>query len=93
MTHWQGMKEDRLLDLRLRMANELMRMAFANHWNELAVSFGAFYGMNQVRQGIWICLTAGLVMLRHTFRLSDELVITEWSQRSTWLIFFCEESF
>jgi IS5 family transposase len=78
-THAQGLLEDRRLDLMLRMEHELVRLADAIDWDGLAESFGggALYSEKTGRPGIPIRTMAGLVMLQHTFGLSDEQVVSD----------------
>ncbi len=91
-THAQGLLEDRRLDLMLRMDHELVRLAGAIDWDGLAESFGALYSEKTGRPGIPIRTMAGLVLLQHTFGLSDEQVVREWPERPYWQ-FFCGEEF
>ncbi len=77
-THTQGLLEDRRLDLMLRMEHELVRLTEAIGWAGLAESFVALYPETTGRPGIPIRTMAGLVMLQHTFGLSDEQVVSEW---------------
>jgi IS5 family transposase len=91
-THAQGLLEDRRLDLMLRMEHELVRLAAAIAWDGLSESFGALYSEKTGRPGIPIRTMAGLVMLQHTFGLSDEQVVREWPERPYWQ-FFCGEEF
>jgi IS5 family transposase len=91
-THAQGLLEDRRLDPMLRMEHELVRLAGAIDWDGLAESFGALYSEKTGRLGIPIRTMAGLVMLQHTFGLSDEQVVREWPERPYWQ-FFCGEEF
>jgi transposase, IS5 family len=91
-THAQGLLEDRRLDLMLKMDHELVRLADAIDWASLAESFGPLYSEKTGRPGIPIRTMAGLVMLQHTFGLSDEQVVEEWPERPYWQ-FFCGEEF
>lgn len=91
-THAQGLLEDRRLDLMLRMEHELVRLAAVIDWDGLAESFEALYSEKTGRPGIPIRTMAGLVMLQHTFGLSDEQVVQEWPERPYWQ-FFCGEEF
>jgi IS5 family transposase len=49
--------------------------------NALAESFGALYLEKTGRVGIPIRTMAGLVLLQHTFGLSDEQVVKKWQER------------
>lgn len=91
-THAQGLLEDRRLDLMLRMDHELVRLAAAIDWEGLSESFGGLYSEKTGRPGIPIRTMAGLVLLQHTFGLSDEQVVREWPERPYWQ-FFCGEEF
>ena len=91
-THEQALFGDRRLDLMLRMEHELVRLADAIDWASLAESFGALYSEKTGRPGIPIRTMAGLVMLQHTFGLSDEQVVEEWPERPYWQ-YFCGEEF
>ena len=62
----------------LRTDQELVRLTEAIGWAGLAESFGALYPEKTGRPGVMIRTMAGLVMLQHTFGLSDELVVAEW---------------
>jgi transposase, IS5 family len=83
-TNAQGLLDDRRLDLMLRMEHELVRLAEAIDWGSLAESFGPLYSEKTGRPGIPIRTMAGLVMLQHTFGLSDEQVVAEWPERPYW---------
>jgi IS5 family transposase len=78
-THAQGPLEDRRLDLMLRMEHELVRLAEVIDWASLAESFGPLYSEKTGRPGIPIRTMAGLVMLQHTFGLSDEQVRSSYA--------------
>jgi len=56
----------------LKMDHELVRLADAIDWASLAESFGPLYSEKTGRPGIPIRTMAGLVMLQHTFGLSDD---------------------
>ena len=91
-THAQGLLEDRRLDLMLRTDHELVRLAGAIDWDGLSEAFGGLYSEKTGRPGIPIRTMAGLVLLQHTFGLSDEQVVREWPERPYWQ-FFCGEEF
>jgi IS5 family transposase len=91
-THAQGLLEDRRLDLMLRMDHELVRLAAAINWDGLSEAFAPLYSEKTGRPGIPIRTMAGLVLLQHTFGLSDEQVVREWPERPYWQ-FFCGEEF
>jgi IS5 family transposase len=77
----------------LNMEHELVKLAEAINWASLVESFGPLYSEKTGRPGIPIRTMAGLVMLQHTFALSDEQVIREWPERPYWQIFCGEEFF
>ena len=91
-THEQPLIGASRLDLMLNMEHELVRLAEAINWASLVESFGPLYSEKTGRPGIPIRTMAGLVMLQHTFGLSDEQVVGEWPERPYWQ-FFCGEEF
>ena len=91
-THEQALFGDRRLDLMLRMDHELVRLAEAIDWASLAEAFGPLYSEKTGRPGIPIRTMAELVMLQHTFRLSDGQAVEEWPERPYWQ-YFCGEKF
>lgn len=81
------------MDLMLNMEHELVRLAEAINWASLVESFGPLYSEKTGRPGIPIRTMAGLVMLQHTFGLSDEQAVGEWPERPYWQFFCGEEIF
>jgi len=61
----------------LNMEDELVRLAEAINWATLVESFGSLYSEKTGHPGVAIRTMAGLVMLEHTFGLSDESVTGE----------------
>ena len=57
---------------------ELYRLAGIIDWASLEREFGALYCPDNGRPGVPIRLMAGLHLLKHTFALSDEEVVTQW---------------
>ena len=92
-THEQPLIGASRLDLMLNMEHELVRLAEAINWASLVESFGPLYSEKTGRPGIPIRTMAGLVMLQHTFGLSDEQVVGEWPERPYWQFFCGEELF
>lgn len=80
------------LDLMLNMEHELVKLAAAIDWAALVEAFGAFYSEKKGRPGVPIRTMAGLVMLQHTFGLSDDAVVEKWPENAYWQ-FFCGEEF
>lgn len=89
-THEQALFVQRL-DQMLNMKHPLVKLAHAIDWDELSKEFGALYS-EKGRRGIPIRTMAGLVMLQHTFGLSDEQVVEDWPDQVYWQ-YFCGEEF
>jgi len=79
------------LELMLDPNHELVKLAQLVKWDELADQFGALYA-EVGRPGVPIRLMAGLVLLQHTFKLSDEEVVARWAE-NPYHQFFCGEEF
>ena len=91
-THAQPLMGSTRLDLMLYLDHELVRLAAALDWATLAESFGSLYA-EKGRPGVPIRMMAGLVMLQHTFDLSDEAVVEKWPENPYWQLFCGEEFF
>lgn len=91
-THAQPLMGSMRLDLMLNMEHELVKLAAAIDWAALTESFGPLYSEKKGRPGVPIRTMAGLVMLQHTFGLSDDAVVEKWSENPYWQ-FFCGEEF
>jgi IS5 family transposase len=89
-THEQPLFVQRL-DQMLNMNHPLVRLAQIIDWDALSEEFGALYA-EKGRRGIPIRTLAGLVMLQHTFGLSDEQVVEDWPDQVYWQ-YFCGEEF
>jgi len=91
-THEQALFGANRLDLMLNMEHELVKLSETMNWASLVEAFGPLYSEKMGRPGIPIRTMAGLVLLQHTFALSDEQVVKEWPERPYWQ-FFCGEEF
>ena len=80
------------LDMVLDPENDLFRLTQAVPWDSLSSDFGTLYCSDIGRPGIPVRLMAGLVLLQHTFSLSDEEVVRRWPENPYWQ-FFCGEEF
>ncbi len=76
------------LENMLDMRHELIRLSNLIHWPALAKEFGAFYSEGQGRPGKPIRLMAGLILLQHTYKLSDEEVVLRGRENPYWQ-YFC----
>ena len=92
-THAQPLFGGARLDLLLNMEHELVKLAGVINWGSLVEAFGALYSEKVGRPGVPIRTMAGLVMLQHTYALSDEQVVNEWPERPYWQFFCGEEIF
>lgn len=90
-TNERGMFCQRLDDL-LNMEHEIVRLAQAIDWDGLVAAFGPLYAERQGRPGVPIRVMAGIVLLQHTFGISDEKVVETWVQNPYWQ-YFCGEEF
>jgi len=90
MTYERGIFCQRLDDL-LNHEHELVKLAQVIDWSLLEAKCGALYA-EKGRSGVPIRLMAGLVMLQHTFQLSDDDVVSKWVENPYWQ-FFCGEEF
>lgn len=81
------------LDLVLDPRQELVKLAEAIPWGQLAEDFGGLYCADNGRPAVSIRLMAGLHLLKHTFGLSDEAVVEGWVQNPYWQHFCGEEFF
>ena len=72
----------------LAMKHELIRLSEMIDWSSLAEDFGSFYSEEVGRPGKPIRLMAGLILLQHTYDLSDEQVVLRWRENPYWQ-YFC----
>jgi len=79
------------LELMLDPDHELVKLAQVIDWDKLAAEFGPLYAETG-RPGIPIRTMAGLVLLQHTFKFSDEEVVARWIENPYWQ-FVCGEEF
>lgn len=75
------------LDMVLDPSHELFRLAQAVPWQRLEAEFGTLYSPSMGRPAIRIRLMAGLVLLQHTFNLSDKEVVRRWPENPYWQYF------
>ena len=68
----------------LDMRHELVKLAELIEWNSLTEEFGHFYSEGKGRPGKPIRLMAALILLQHTFGLSDEEVVFRWKENPYW---------
>jgi IS5 family transposase len=80
------------LEMVLDSEHELYKLAQIIDWSRLEAEFGSLYCPDKGRPGIPIRLMAGLHLLKHTYGLSDELVVARWIENPYWQ-FFCGEEF
>jgi transposase, IS5 family len=85
------MKPDLMNDLfRNRLENiidlkhELVKLSEVINWSSLNEEFGSFYSDVTGRVGKPIRLMAGLLLLQHTYKLSDEEIVKRWSENPYW---------
>jgi len=90
-TNERGLFCQRLDDL-LNPEHEISQLARAIDWDSLVVAFGPLYADQRGRPGVPIRLMAGIVLLQHTFGVSDEKVVETWVQNPYWQ-YFCGEEF
>lgn len=76
------------LENMLDMRHELIRLSNFIQWDSLVEEFGSFYSEGQGRPGKPIRLMAGLILLQHTYKLSDEEVVMRWRENPYWQ-YFC----
>lgn len=70
------------------MRHELVKLAETIEWEVLHDELSEFYSETTGRVGKPIRLMAGLLLLQHTYNLSDEEVVKRWSENPYWQ-FFC----
>ena len=80
------------LELMLDPDHELVKLAQVIEWEALAAEFGPLYAETG-RPGIPIRTMAGLVLLQHTFKFSDEEVVARWVENPYWQLVCGEEFF
>jgi IS5 family transposase len=91
-THEQPLIASMRLDLALDMDHELVRLAEVIDWESITTEFRPMYCPDNGRPAVPTRLMAGLQLLKHTFNLSDELVVTRWVENPYWQ-YFCGEEF
>lgn len=72
----------------LDMRHELIHLSELIDWDSLTEEFGSFYSEGMGRPGKPIRLMAGLILLQHTYSLSDEEVVLRWRENPYWQ-YFC----
>ena len=80
------------LELMLDPNHELVKLAQVIDGNALAAEFGPLYAETG-RPGVPIRMMAGLVLLQHTFKFSDEEVVARWIENPYWQLLCGEEFF
>ena len=91
-THAQPLLATMRLEVVLDMDHELVQLAQAINWEAITTEFRPMYCPNNGRPAVPTRLMAGLQLLKHTFSLSDEQVVTRWVENPYWQ-FFCGEEF
>jgi transposase, IS5 family len=85
--HRQGrLFEQRLSDL-LNPNHELCLLASMIKWEALETEFAPFFDNEEGRHAKPIRLIAGLMILQHVYRLSDEGVVARWVENPYWQLF------
>jgi IS5 family transposase len=80
------------LELMLDPNHELVKLAQVIDWDALTAEFGPLYAETG-RPGVPIRTMAGLVLLQHTFKFSDEEVVARWIENPYWQRLCGEEFF
>lgn len=80
------------LEFVIDLDHELVRLAQAINWDAIAAEFRPMYCPDNGRPAVPTRLMAGLQLLKHTFKLSDEQVVRGWVENPYWQ-FFCGEEF
>ncbi len=91
-THEQPLIATARLELLLDVNHELYRLAELIDWDALDAHFGQMYSPDKGRPGIPVRTMAGLLMLQHTFGLSDEQLVARWVE-NPYYQFFCGEEY
>lgn len=76
------------LDNIIDMRHELVKLAEIIDWSSLNDEFASLYSDVTGRVGKPIRLMAGIILLQHTYNLSDEQVVKRWSENPYWQ-YFC----
>jgi len=77
----------------LNQKHPLYILASKIHWKVFEKAFTLLYSADTGRPAKPIRLMVGLLMLKHTRNLSDEMVVEEWSENSYFQYFTVESSF
>ena len=75
---------ENIIDLR----HELVKLSEVIDWFSLNQEFAGFYSDVKGRVAKPIRLMAGLILLQHTYDLSDEEIVKRWSENPYWQ-YFC----
>jgi transposase, IS5 family len=70
------------------MRHELIKLSEIIDWSSLSEEFGSFYSEGVGRPAKPIRLMAGLILLQHTYDLSDEEIALRWRENPYWQ-YFC----
>ncbi|MBL0941231.1 MAG: IS5 family transposase [Alphaproteobacteria bacterium] len=70
------------------MRHELIKLSSVIDWSSLSEEFGDFYSEEMGRPAKPIRLMAGLILLQHTYGLSDEETVLRWRENPYWQ-YFC----
>jgi len=68
------------LDNIIDMRHELVKLTEIIDWSSLSDEFAGLYSNVTGRVGKPIRLMAGIILLQHTYNLSDEEVVKRWSE-------------
>ncbi len=76
------------LDSQLNMDHELVKLSQMINWSLLEIEFTSYYDPSIGRRGQPVRLMVGLLMLQHTFNISDENLLRAWVENPYWQ-YFC----
>ena len=80
------------LSSQLNPNNQIFILAKQIDWEELEELFGGFHSFGRGQPPKPVRLMIGLMILQHTFGLSDETVVSQWVENSYWQ-YFCGYDF
>ena len=80
------------LDAQINMNEPLVRLSQVIRWEYLDFQISQQFGSHTGRPATSTRLIVGLLYLQHSFGLSDEAVVSQWTQNPYWQ-YFCGEAF
>jgi IS5 family transposase len=81
------------LSRQLKPDHELLKLAKLIPWDQFEYDFQLLLSEGQSRSPLLVRLAAGLIILQHLFKITDEQIIQAWAENPYWQAFCGYELF